>query len=84
MKYLKIIIRELWKNCMLDENMSHGKKWIKKWIYISFSKSAKKRVILPVKLETVTYLVVKLPRLIIFFRPTWKSKKSLEITVRNM
>ena len=39
---------------MSDGNMSDGKKYIKKLIYISSSKSATKYVILPRELKTVT------------------------------
>ena len=41
---------------MLDGNMSDGKKYIKKLIYISSSTSATSYVIRPLELKTVTYI----------------------------
>ena len=60
---------------MLNRNMSDGKKCMKKWIYISSSKSAIKYIILPLELKAVTYIDLvlsggEITTLNYFFRPT--------------
>ena len=76
---------------MLEGNMSDEKKYIKKWISISFSRSATKFVISPLELKTATFIDLLLSDgeiTTLNFRPTRKSKnskkKSLKKTVRNM